>query len=147
MGKRKVYMIVTNDDYETPIACDIVGAQACADYLGITIKMLWLRFKSDKWDGEYKAIDLGYETEIDEFEPNMNVTAISKEEREERVAQRKQRKHELSVLNEREKQNERYRNNRTRNIDRSKAYYQRHKEERKTYQRNRYMKIVNGIGD
>lgn len=31
----KAYMIVTNDELELPVAMDIFGAKAAADYLGI----------------------------------------------------------------------------------------------------------------
>ena len=30
-----LYNIVTNDEYEIPVACDLVGARAVGEYLGI----------------------------------------------------------------------------------------------------------------
>lgn len=33
----KTYMIVTNDEYELPVALDLVGAVRVAEYLGITV--------------------------------------------------------------------------------------------------------------
>jgi hypothetical protein len=36
MPKVNIYNIVTNDDLELPVACDLIGARAVGDFLGMT---------------------------------------------------------------------------------------------------------------
>lgn len=130
MGKQKVFMIVTNDKYETPVAMDILGRQAVADFFGITLDMLWRAIKNDKWKGEYKAVDLGFSNEIEDFEPNKDITPLTKEERAKKVAENKQKKHELSIERMKASKSDYYRLNRRREIERNKKNYRRKKEER-----------------
>lgn len=86
----KVYMIVTNDEYEEIVASDIVGQQAAADYVGCTISYMWRHIKSGKWTGKYKIIDMGFICEQEEdFVPNENVKPLAEEERKIRNAERK----------------------------------------------------------
>lgn len=58
----KVYMIVTNDEYETPVKCDIIGAKVVADYMGISPTYLRRMIcGSVPWSKKqkYKAIVIG----------------------------------------------------------------------------------------
>ena len=59
MPTTKIYDIVTNDEYELPLAYGIIGGQAAADFLGVSITTLWRSSKEQKWHGKYKAIDAG----------------------------------------------------------------------------------------
>ena len=51
-----IYNIVTNDEYEIPIACDIEGARAAADFLGMSENYMnkciclgkWSRLRKEK---------------------------------------------------------------------------------------------------
>jgi len=53
----KVYMIVTNDEYETPVKCDIIGAKDVADYMGISLSYLRQMLCGAKpWAKKYKVI-------------------------------------------------------------------------------------------
>ena len=128
-------MIVTNDEYETPIVCDIVGKQATADYLGIGMTQFWRCLKADKWIGEYKAVDLGYEDEQEEFEGNKDVKPLSEIEREKVRAERRRKKHLQSVQRTKESQRQYMITHKEEINERMKRYYQEHKEERKAYSR------------
>lgn len=58
----KVYMIVTNDEYETPVKCDIIGAKAVSEYMGISLTYLRRMIcGSVPWSKKqkYKAIVVG----------------------------------------------------------------------------------------
>lgn len=84
----KMYNIVTNDIYELPVACDIKGAQAAADYLGISKSNLWRCMKADKWPGKYKAVYIG---DFDKtVEVNKNIIPLTKEERSERFRRKRE---------------------------------------------------------
>ena len=65
MGQIKMYTIVTNDEYELPVAIDIKGAKSVADYLGISIQSLRHRIMRDRWSGKYKAVVSGVVPEVD----------------------------------------------------------------------------------
>ena len=82
----KLYNIVTNDIYELPVVCDIKGAQAAADYLGIHKSNLWRCMKADKWPGKYKAVYIGdYDKTI---EVNETIIPLTKEERSAMLSRR-----------------------------------------------------------
>lgn len=132
MPRRKVYMIVTNDEYETPIACDVVGAKTVSDFLGISYSKFYNNMINDNWKYlEYKAIDLGYVDEQEEFEPN--ILNISKEEAERNVINRKRAKHEFCKANEKKKRKALYKKDREKILEEKKEYYQNHREERCKY--------------
>ena len=54
----KAYMIVTNDEYEFPVAHDVFGKKAVAEYLGITMDCLNSCILRDHWskNHKYKAV-------------------------------------------------------------------------------------------
>lgn len=69
----KVYMIVTNDEYETPVKCDIIGAKAVAEYMGISLSYLYCMVVGSKpWSIKlkYKAICIG-EAKLKQKNKNM----------------------------------------------------------------------------
>lgn len=68
MGVIKRYMIVTNDDAETTVAIDLVGAKSVADYLGMTVQSVRHRLMRDSWKGRYKAIETGTVEPMDKKE-------------------------------------------------------------------------------
>lgn len=66
----KVYMIVTNDKYETPVKSDVIGAKAVAEYMGISesyVRKMLCGYKP--FVGKYKAVLIG---EANLTEKNMN---------------------------------------------------------------------------
>ena len=54
----KAYMIVTNDELELPVAHDIAGAKAAAEYLGMTVQNFRRCLSSGRWSQyrQYKAV-------------------------------------------------------------------------------------------
>lgn len=126
---RKVYMIVTNDEYEQPVEMDIVGKQACCDYLGITPKILWLRLKSDKWFGRFKAVELGYENEFDDLTPNENAKILSDEERKAKIEHEKRIKSEKLSNERRIKSRTYYLEHIDERRESSRRYYAEHREQ------------------
>lgn len=54
----KTYMIVTNDEYETPVKMDVVGAKAVAVFLGLSLVRVQHCLSSGKWSkkAKYKAV-------------------------------------------------------------------------------------------
>lgn len=145
MGKhRKVYMIVTNDEYEHPVAMDIVGKQACADFLGIKHRTLYNRLRSGTWYGEYKAIDLGYEEELDDLIPNENAVILSDEERNRKIEYEKRKKHEKCEKNKRINARNDYIKNKEKYKKKSLNYYYDHRQERCEYgkKRRKEMKMM-----
>lgn len=136
-GLKKVYMIVTNDEYEIPIYCDVVGRKAVADFIGMSETHLWYCIKNDKWIGDYKVIDLGYMDEQDEFIPNENITDVSDEERKRNIQIRREKKHSESV--ERIRINRKaYEESHAEELrEKSRAYYWSHREERCEYGKRR----------
>lgn len=56
MGKIKDYTIVTNDEYELPVA-SVHGAKQVADFLGITVNRVRKNLHYGRWNhkGAYKA--------------------------------------------------------------------------------------------
>lgn len=130
---RQVYMIVTNDEYEQPVEMDVVGKQACCDYLGITDKMLWYRLKKDKWYGKYKAVFLGYENEFEDLVPNENVKVISEDERKAKIEHEKRIKSENLSKARRVKMRNDYMIHIDEYRERSRKYYAEHREQRCEY--------------
>lgn len=129
---RAVYMIVTNDEFEYPIIHDIVGNKACADFFGVKPHTLFRLIQKGKWRGKkYKAIHIGYEDEFDDLEPFVdkdNKHIAADEYKLKRIQERKEKT--------RERCRNRYRNNeKARNLqkERSKKYYQNHRQERLDY--------------
>lgn len=54
----KQYMIVTNDEYEVPVASGIAGARAAAEYLEMTMQNFRRCLSSGRWSRyrRYKAV-------------------------------------------------------------------------------------------
>lgn len=66
----KVYMIVTNDEYETVVKSDVIGAKAVAEYMGISesyVRKMLCGYKP--FVGKYKAVLIG---DANLTEKNMN---------------------------------------------------------------------------
>lgn len=57
----KTYMIVTNVKYELPVAQDLIGAAAVAEYLGLSVNRIRKNLCSGKWNHKqkYKAVAVG----------------------------------------------------------------------------------------
>ena len=147
MPKRKVFMIVTNDEYEMPVFCDIVGKQAVADFIGISITQFSRCLKADRWIGDYKVIDLGFDDEQGEFEPNTKITALSFEDRKKNIDAYRDKKHKASIektIQSRKAYEETHREEiKQRSID----YYWKHREERCEYgkRKRREIKMLKSI--
>lgn len=58
MASNKVYMIVTNDEYETPVYTDVVGAEKVAEILGMKKQAVRRNLCYDKWShlSKFKAV-------------------------------------------------------------------------------------------
>lgn len=54
----KAYMIVTNDEYEFPVAHDLFGAKAAAEYLGMAVSTFRQCICLNTWSkkAKYKAV-------------------------------------------------------------------------------------------
>lgn len=71
----KLYMIVTNDEYELPVKCDVVGAKAVADYMRISISYLRrMMCGSAPWSKKmsYKAVPTGEARLLEKNKPFYN---------------------------------------------------------------------------
>jgi DNA-binding transcriptional regulator PaaX len=55
----KLYDIVTNDKWEYPVKYNLVGAKQVAKYLGITENMVRQCLCRGRFNGKYKAIEVG----------------------------------------------------------------------------------------
>lgn len=56
----KIYMIVTNDEYETPVKTDVVGVKAVAEYMEVSesyVRKMLCGYKP--FAGKYKVINMG----------------------------------------------------------------------------------------
>lgn len=55
----KTYMIVTNDEYETPVKMDLVGTKAVAEYLGLSLTRVQHNLSSGSWGhiAKIKAVE------------------------------------------------------------------------------------------
>lgn len=58
----KAYMIVTNDKYEFPVAFDIFGKKAAAEYLGIEMGCFESCMHRNSWSKKHK-----YKAVVDEY--------------------------------------------------------------------------------
>ena len=61
MGKfRKRYMIVTNDEYELPVAIDVPGSKGVAEFMNLHPSSVRRNLCTKKWDPRkpYKAIEM-----------------------------------------------------------------------------------------
>ena len=70
MPTTHLYMIVTNDEYEFPLKCDIVGAKAASEYLGIKVNYLNKCICLNKWShmSKKKAVIIGTKEDLDEID-------------------------------------------------------------------------------
>ena len=125
-------MIVTNDKYETPVLCDVVGSEKVAAFLGLSYSRFYHNITKDEWKFcKYKAIDLGYEDEQEDFIPNE--IHFSEEEAQKIKNERKAKKHAYCYDRYRQKCRENYKKDREKVLEEKKQYYQDHKEERCKY--------------
>ena len=62
-----LYNIVTNDEYEIPLLCDIVGAKAVAEKLGMTENSIWRCCNTGHWSHlrKKKAVVVGTKGDLD----------------------------------------------------------------------------------
>ncbi len=58
MPRVNIYNIVTNDELELPVACDLVGTEAAAEWLGVKKQTISACICKDHWSKhqKYKAI-------------------------------------------------------------------------------------------
>lgn len=72
---KKIYMVVTNDQYELPVSGELVGAKSVADFIGLTVGTIRTNLSRDKWRGKYKAVIVG-EVEFNqkEYMKQYNIT-------------------------------------------------------------------------
>lgn len=63
-----IYNIVTNDAYEIPLVCDLVGARAVAEYLGMRENYVSRCICTGKWSHlrKKKAVVVGTKNELEE---------------------------------------------------------------------------------
>lgn len=63
----KLYNIVTNDQYEIPIKCDIIGARAVGEYLGMKENYVSRCICTGRWSHlrKEKAVIVGTKGELD----------------------------------------------------------------------------------
>ena len=57
-------MVVTNDDYELPLAIDLVGAKEVSAFTGLTIGTIRSYLSRDKFGGKYKVVIMEEESEV-----------------------------------------------------------------------------------
>lgn len=120
MGKQKLFSIVTNDEYEFPVVCDILGFQAAVDYLGIALSTAYNYIYSGKWPGKYKIINLGF---WDGGEKNEEIVPLTEEERKKKLTAARQQKHFVSSQKVKTYQHEWYQRNREKMLAAAKARY------------------------
>lgn len=125
----KLYSIVTNDEYEFPVVCDIAGKQAAADYLGISITTFFRNIKSGKWKGNHKAIEVGQLSDLgNEFQPNDLIKPLDKKQKEEKQKKLKQDREKLAKEKEKEYNRKYYEKNGNRVLEIMKEYYKQNSE-------------------
>ncbi len=112
MPRVNLYNIVTNDAYEMPIACDIKGRQAAADFLKLGLTQFYRNLKSDRWNGKYKAVFIGVCPIDDDFLPNANILPLSNEDRMEIAKTKRQERIEKARRKKVLESREYYRQNR-----------------------------------
>ena len=128
MPKVNLYNIVTNDEYEFPIACDVRGREAVADFLGIRLTQLYRNLKSDKWRGKYKAVYVGYLSKNDDCIVNTMILPLTAEERLKRANERQYRRKAIARQKKIIEKKEYYQKNRTELLQRAKKRYRERKE-------------------
>ena len=124
----KLYSIVTNDEYEFPVVCDISGRQAAADYLGIPLTTFARHIKDGKWKDNFKAIEVGEVRELGEFNPNELVKPLSEQERKRKYDERKKARDLMRKEKANEYKKKYYKQNREDILAYRKEYYIRNKE-------------------
>ena len=69
MPETKTYMIVTNDRYERPLQHDLVGAEAVAEYLGMSVSGVRKCLMTGKWSHlrTKKAVAVGVKVAEDPY--------------------------------------------------------------------------------
>ena len=55
---KKIYLIVTNDEYELPVT-ELVGARAVAEWLGMSVNAVRHRIMRNQFSGAYRAYPIG----------------------------------------------------------------------------------------
>ena len=128
MPKVNLYNIVTNDEYEFPIACDVRGREAVADFLGIRLTQLYRNLKSDKWRGKYKAVYVGYLSKNDDCIVNTMILPLTAEERLKRANERQYRRKAIARQKKIIEKKEYYQKNRTELLQRAKKRSRERKE-------------------
>jgi len=126
-------MIITNDKFETPVKCDVIGAQAVADYLGISLQYLRrMLCGAAPWSRKhkYKAVSLGWYSEQDEDIIPAEIQPLSEDERRKIREKRREERHIASLKHTREYNRIYYQKNREQIIQRMKHNYRIRKEER-----------------
>lgn len=68
MPVTNVYNIVTNDELETPLKCDLVGAKEVAEYLGMHWVSVNRCVRTGKWSHlrRKKAVIVGVKEDLDD---------------------------------------------------------------------------------
>lgn len=64
---KNIYLIVTNDEYELPVA-ERIGIRACSEFIGLTEGTIASNISKNQWGkrSKYKVVLLGrYEKEFD----------------------------------------------------------------------------------
>lgn len=65
----KLYNVVTADKFELPVCCDLIGARAVADYLGVTENVVRQSLCRQNDIGEYRVVVTGeYSNTMTEYE-------------------------------------------------------------------------------
>jgi len=124
----KLYSIVTNDEYEFPVVCDISGRQATADYLGIPLTTFARHIKDGKWKGNFKAVEVGEVSDLGEFEPNNLIKPLSDDERKLKYKELKTKRDSERKRKNAEYMREYYKINKQKVLRFMKEYYQKNSE-------------------
>ena len=68
MPKINIYNIVTNDELELPVACDLIGARAAGEYLGLKEEYVWKCTCTGKWSHlrNTKAVVVGTREDLND---------------------------------------------------------------------------------
>lgn len=128
MPVTKLYSIVTNDEYEFPVVCDIVGQQATADYLGIWLSTFNRHLKNEKWKGDLKAIEVGLVSVIEDPKTFSPVKPLSADDRKKKQLEAQKKRRVLSKQKRAKYNREYYRKNRQKMLNFMKDYYKKNKE-------------------
>ena len=140
----KLYSIITNDEYEFPVVCDISGRQAAADYLGVPLTTFSRHLKDGKWKGNFKAVEVGEFRDLGEFSANDRIKPLSEEERRVKYLEIKKERQTLGKEKAVEYSREYYKRNKQRVLSSMKDYYQKNKERRCDYGKEYRKQIKRG---